>query len=209
MKATVYNEEGKETGAMELPAKLFSVELNPDLVHQVMVAQLANARQISAHTKTRGEVSGGGRKPWPQKHTGRARHGSIRSPIWKGGGVAHGPRANRNFTKKINKKMRRKALCMVLGEKAKKDSLVLLEDLKVRQGKTKELASLLRKLPCDSKRTLIVLPKENQELIRAGSNLAFARTMQARELNVLDVLQAKYLVMPKDALQVLEEIFAE
>lgn len=98
---------------------------------------------------------------------------------------------------------------MVLGEKAKKDSLVLLEDLKVRQGKTKELASLLRKLPCDSKRTLIVLPKENQELIRAGSNLAFARTMQARELNVLDVLQAKYLVMPRDALQVLEEIFAE
>src|SRR3989344_1710305 len=205
MKATVYNQEGKEVGTMELPAKLFEVELNPDLVHQVMVAQLANARQVSAHTKTRGEVSGGGRKPWPQKHTGRARHGSIRSPIWVGGGVAHGPRTERNFTKKINKKMRRKALCMVLGEKAKKNFLVLLEDLKMKKGKPKELVSLLHKLPCDGKRTLIVLPTRDEELIRAGNNLALARTAQARELNLLDVLQTAYLVMPKDTLQTLEE----
>src|SRR3989339_880550 len=171
MEAKVYNQEGKEAGSMTLPERVFGAKWNADLVHQVAQSMLSNRRAGTAHTKNRGEVSGGGKKPWRQKGTGRARHGSIRSPIWVGGGVAHGPRANRNFTKKINRKMRRKALCMVLGEKAKKDFLVLLEDLKVRGGKTKELASLLRKLPCDSKRTLIVLSAENQELIRAGNNL--------------------------------------
>ncbi|HLD49960.1 MAG TPA: 50S ribosomal protein L4, partial [bacterium] len=97
-----YNSEGKEAGTMKLPEKIFGVELNSDLVHRVMVLQQANRRQILADTKGRGEVSGGGRKPWAQKHTGRARHGSIRSPIWKGGGVTHGPSSERNFVKKIN-----------------------------------------------------------------------------------------------------------
>ena len=204
-----YNSEGKEAGTMQLPEKIFGVELNADLVHHVLVMQQANRRQILADTKGRGEVSGGGRKPWAQKHTGKARHGSIRSPIWKGGGVAHGPHAERNFSKKINKKMRRKALSMVLSAKAKGDLLVLLEDLKLERGKTKELAALLRKLPCDNKRLLLVLPAMNQELIRAGNNIAFAKTMQARELNVLDLLQARYLVMPKDSIRVIEETFVK
>lgn len=203
----MYNLEGKEAGTMELPEKIFGVELNPDLVHQVVVSQQANRRQVSAHTKGRGEVSGGGIKPWAQKHTGRARHGSIRSPIWKGGGVSHGPTKDRNFKKKINKKMRRKALFMILSEKARKDLLVLLEDLKLEGGKTKALKTLLQKLPCDNKNTLIALPEMKQEVIRAGNNLPFAKTMQARELNVLDLLNTKYLVMPVDSLQVIEKTF--
>jgi large subunit ribosomal protein L4 len=202
-----YNSEGKEAGTMNLPAKIFGVELNPDLVHQVLTLQQANRRQVIAHVKGRGDVSGGGRKPWPQKHTGNARHGSTRSPIWVGGGVTHGPTADRNFSRKINKKMRRKALSMVLSEKAKKDLLVLLEDLKMENGKTKELATLLRKLPCEDQRLLLVLPALDQSLIRAGNNIAFAKTMQARELNVLDLMQAKYLVMPKDSVRIIEETF--
>src|SRR3990167_5612152 len=146
MKATVYNQEGKEVGAMELPARLFGVELNPDLVHQVMVAQLANARQILAHTKTRGEVRGGGRKPWKQKHTGRARHGSIRSPIWVGGGIVFGPRKDRNYHQKINKKVAKKALLMALSDKVANDKLVLLDSFKLDQIKTKEALTILRNL---------------------------------------------------------------
>ena len=106
MNVKTYDIEGKEAGTTELPENIFGVELNPDLVHQVMVAQEGNQRQVSAHTKGRGDVSGGGKKPWAQKHTGNARHGSIRSPIWVGGGVSHGPTNERNFSKKINTKMR-------------------------------------------------------------------------------------------------------
>ncbi|HZX49623.1 MAG TPA: 50S ribosomal protein L4 [Candidatus Paceibacterota bacterium] len=207
MKVKTYNAEGKEAGTMELPEKIFGVELNPDLVHQVMVSQQGNRRQVSAHTKTRGEVSGGGRKPWPQKHTGNARHGSIRSPIWTGGGVSHGPRADRNYTKKINKKMSKKALFMVLSEKVRNDMLFMLEDMQLEGAKTKALGMLLRKLPCENKNTLIALPEMNQAVIRAGNNIPSARTIQARELNVLDLLNAKYLVMPKESIEVIEKTF--
>ena len=131
MNVKMYNEEGKEAGTADLPDGVFGVELNKDLVHQVMVAQMGNRRQVSASTKDRGEVSGGGKKPWAQKHTGRARHGSIRSPIWAGGGVTFGPTRERVYKKNINRKMRRKALAMVLSEKARGDLLILLEDLKM------------------------------------------------------------------------------
>ena len=119
VKIDVYNQEGKVVGDATLPKGIFEVKLNTDLVHQIAVSLSANNRQISAHTKNRGEVSGGGKKPWRQKGTGRARHGSIRSPLWKGGGVTHGPRVERVFEKDIPKKMRRKALFMVLSQKAK------------------------------------------------------------------------------------------
>jgi large subunit ribosomal protein L4 len=209
MKVTTYNIEGKETGTVDLPEKVFDVEMNVDVVHQVMVAQESNRRQVSAHTKGRGDVSGGGKKPWAQKHTGNARHGSIRSPIWVGGGVSHGPTAARNFKKSINTKVRRKALCMVLAEKARSNMLVLLEDLKLQEGKTKHLKEILEKLPCDKKRTLIAIPDMQQDVIRAGNNLDRTRVMQARELNVFDVLQNQYLVMPKDAVDVIEKTFVK
>ncbi|HEX9722121.1 MAG TPA: 50S ribosomal protein L4 [Candidatus Paceibacterota bacterium] len=209
MNIKTYDKEGKEAGTAELPENIFGVELNPDLVHQVMVAAEGNRRQVSAQVKGRGDVSGGGKKPWAQKHTGNARHGSIRSPIWVGGGVSHGPTAERNFTKKINKKMRKKALFMVLSEKARKDMLVLLEDLQLEGAKTKALQTLLGKLPCDSQNTLLALPDMRQDIIRAGNNLKNVRTMQARELNALDLLNSKYLVMPKSAIEVVEKTFAK
>lgn len=209
MNVKMYNSEGKEEGQMELPSRVFGVELNPDLVHQVVVAQTANMRQVSGNTKGRGDVSGGGKKPWAQKHTGNARHGSIRSPIWKGGGVSHGPTAARNFKKKINVKMRRKALCMVLSEKVKNDLLVVLQDLQLAGGKTKALGALLKKLPCDQKKSLIALPNMDRILIRAGNNLSYCSTIQARDLNVMDLLNSKYLIMPKESVKVIEETFAK
>jgi len=129
MPELVYNQQGEKVGQVDLPAELFGVPLNRDLVHQVVVTQMANSRQVLAHTKDRSEVRGGGAKPWRQKGTGRARHGSIRSPIWVGGGVAFGPTKERVFAKKINKKMKRQALFMVLSSKVKDKEIVLLDKI--------------------------------------------------------------------------------
>jgi large subunit ribosomal protein L4 len=209
MNIKTYNLEGKETGTTDLPENIFGVELNSDLVHQVMVAQESNRRQVSAHVKGRGDVSGGGVKPWAQKGTGKARHGSIRSPIWVGGGVTHGPTAERNFKKQINTKMKRKALFMVLSEKARKDMLLVVEDLKLDGARTKALGTFLSTLPCNNQNTIIALPAMQQDVIRAGNNLENTRTIQARELNVLDLLKSKYLLMPKSAIEVVEKTFAK
>jgi len=209
MKVKAYDKEGKEAEAMELPENIFGLKLNKDLVHQVMVSQESNRRQVSAHTKGRGDVSGGGKKPWAQKHTGKARHGSTRSPIWVGGGVSHGPTAERNFKKQINTKMKRKALFMVLSDKARNDMLVLVEDLQLDGAKTKALRTLMSKLPCDDQNTIIALPDMQKDIIRAGNNLEHARTMQARELNVLDLMKSKYVLMPKSAVEVIKKTFAK
>lgn len=209
MKFPVYNQQGEKTGEAELPAKIFEVPLNADLVHQVMVSQMANRRRVIAHTKGRGEVSGGGRKPWAQKHTGRARHGSIRSPIWKGGGVSAGPTKEKVYEQKIPRKMRRKALCMVLSEKAKENLLVLLEKLNFETPKTKMLAATLKKLPCKEQKSLLILPEMNQNVIMAARNIPRVKTMQAKDVNVLDLLQSRYLVMPQKAVEIIQKTFAD
>src|SRR3990167_849107 len=129
MKTDLYNQKGEKVSSIELPKEVFEVPFNKDTVHQAFVTQLANSRVIHASTKTRSEVRGGGKKPWKQKHTGRARHGSIRSPLWVGGGVTFGPSVARNYEKKINKKMKRKALCMVLSAKARDHELIFLDEL--------------------------------------------------------------------------------
>ncbi|MFH1564422.1 MAG: 50S ribosomal protein L4 [bacterium] len=146
-KTKVYNINGEVVEDIELNPNIFDIELNIGLVHQAAEAQLANARQILAHTKDRGEVRGGGKKPWKQKGTGRARHGSIRSPLWVGGGVTFGPRNTRNFTKQINKKMKKKALFMCLSDKAKSGWIILLKDLDIDKAKTGRLLDILKKLP--------------------------------------------------------------
>ncbi len=209
MAIKVYDQNGKEVGEMELPPEVFNVKMNSDLLHQVVVAQQANRRQVIAHTKDRGEVRGGGRKPWPQKGTGRARHGSIRSPIWIGGGVVFGPRKERNFKQKINKKMRRKALLMALSAKAKAKELILLDDLKLDQPKTKLMAQVFNNLPVGESSCLLVLPKYDLTLIRASRNLPNVQPMQAKDLNALDVLSYKYLVMPKEAIEVIKNTFVK
>ncbi|MBI2644119.1 MAG: 50S ribosomal protein L4 [Candidatus Wildermuthbacteria bacterium] len=207
MKVPVYNTEGKETGEIELSDALFNVPLNRDLAHQALVYYLRNRRQVLAHTKGRGEVAGGGKKPWAQKHTGRARHGSIRSPIWIGGGVTFGPKKERVFATRLNQSMRRKALFGVLSEKVKRNLLLILDTLSLENSKTKTMVGILRKLPCDEKSSLIALPSLDKNIIQASRNIPYTKTIQARDLNVFDVLSARYLVMPRDSVKVIEQVF--
>jgi len=212
MEVKLYNQNGKEVGKTELPSEIFEVPLNPDLIHQAVVTQLANRRQPWAHTKTRGEVRGGGRKPWRQKGTGRARHGSIRSPIWIGGGVTFGPRKERKFSKKINKKMKRKALLMVLSGKAKDKEIILLDKLELAQPKTKEMIQVMKNLKKATgqdldKGVLIALPKKQENIILAVRNIPKVETIGADSLNVVDVLRYKYLLMPKEAIEVIRSNF--
>lgn len=212
MKVNVYNPEGKEVGQTLLPKEIFDVKVNPDLVHQVVVSQMANRRRVIAHTKGRGEVRGGGRKPWRQKGTGRARHGSIRSPLWKGGGVTFGPRKERVFKKIIPKKMRRKALFMVLSGKVKNQLLIIIDQLKLEKPKTKLLAQLIEnwKLKIENFKggsLLIALPDYDKNIILATRNLPAVDTIWARNLNTLDLLIFKYLIMPKESIKIIKETF--
>jgi len=207
MLVNTYNQKGEKIGQTRLPSEIFDVKVNPDLVHQVVVSQLANRRRVIAATKGRGEVRGGGRKPWRQKGTGRARHGSIRSPLWRGGGVTFGPRKERVFKKRIPKKMRRKALLMALSGKVKNNFLILLDKLKIEKPKTKLMAEILKKLPCKENSTLIALPEYDRNIILAAGNLPQVDTLWARNLNALDLLIFKYLVMPKESIKVIKETF--
>ncbi len=146
LKLPVYSQTGEKVKELELNPRIFGVAVKESVVHQVAVAQMANSRQVLAHTKDKGEVRGGGRKPWRQKGTGRARHGSIRSPLWKGGGVTFGPTKERNFSQKVNKKMKRKALFMCLSDKVKQDWLILLDKLELSEGRTREMVAVLKSL---------------------------------------------------------------
>jgi large subunit ribosomal protein L4 len=207
MKVNIYNLEGKEVGQTLLPKEIFDIKINSDLVHQVVVSQMANRRQVSAHTKTRAEVRGGGKKPWRQKGTGRARHGSIRSPIWRGGGITFGPRKEKVFKKKIPKKMRRKALFMVLSEKARKNLLLVLDNFKLEKPKTKTVAEILKKLPSKLESSLIILPRIEKNIILSARNIPKIQTIQAKDLNCLDLLSFKYLIFPKESIKIIKETF--
>ncbi len=206
MKVAVYNQEGKETGTTFLPKDVFEVEVNSDLIHQIVVSQAANRRRTIAQAKGRGDVRGGGRKPWRQKGTGRARHGSRRSPLWRGGGVTFGPTKDRVFKKKINKKMKRKALLMILSAKVKNNLILILDKLQLETPKTKLMAEILRKLPVKNS-SLIVLPKKEKEIIKAVRNIPKIRVTEAKNLNALDLLSFKYLVMSKESIKVIKETF--
>jgi large subunit ribosomal protein L4 len=209
MKIPVYNQEGKETKDMVLPKDIFEVKFNADLVHQVAVSLMANKRQVSAHTKDRSEVRGGGRKPWRQKGTGRARHGSNRSPIWRGGGITFGPRNDTIYAREIPKKMRRKALLMVLSQKAKDNRLVVLESIESENAKTKQMAKSLSNLPCKNQSTLIALPKYDKKIFLASRNIKKTTIDDARNLNVLDLLNSKYLLITKDSIKTIEDTFVK
>jgi large subunit ribosomal protein L4 len=212
MKVSIYNIEGKQTGFISLPKEIFQVDLNHDLVYQVVLAQQSNRRKNIAHTKDRSEVRGGGRKPWRQKGTGRARHGSRRSPIWKGGGVTFGPRNERNFKKKINKKIKRKALFMVLSEKLRKDLLFFFDQIKLEQNKTKETAGLIKKWQANidnfkKGKILIVLAEQDKKFVLAARNLPNTIVIEARDLNALALLESKYLIMTKPAIKLIKDTF--
>lgn len=205
-KVKVYNIQGKETGEAQLEERIFGVVIKPQLVQQAIRTILANRRVAIAHTKTRSEVRGGGKKPWKQKGTGRARHGSIRSPIWKGGGVTFGPRKDRNFSLKMNKKAKRQALFMTLTDKVNEKKFVVLDDLTLPANKTKEFVKIISKLPVKGT-ILIVLPKVSQPIIKSVRNLPFAKTITADSLNVLDVMNYQYLLCPKESLKVISQTY--
>jgi len=209
MKYVIYNQEGKETGTTLLPKEIFDVKMNPDLLHQTVVSQMANRRQVLAHTKDRSEVRGGGRKPWRQKGTGRARHGSIRSPLWKGGGVTFGPTKERVFKRKINKKTKKQALSMVLSAKVKNNLLLILDlDLKQMPAKTKQMAEIFKKLPLKGS-ALIALPKIDLNFIKSTKNIPNIETIEARNLNALDLLLFKHLILPKESIKIIQNNFTE
>ena len=207
MKLKVYNQEGKEVKKIDVSDDIFNLELNNDLVHQVIVSQASNRRQGSAHTKDRGEVSGGGKKPWRQKGTGRARHGSIRSPLWKGGGVTFGPRNDKNYKKRIPKEMKRKALFMALSGKIKDNEFFVVDFFNVNDHKTKTMKEIVNCFPLLNKKTLIVLPETNQKVILGTRNLPEVQTMPAKNLTALDVLSFKNLIVLEDSVSLIEKTF--
>ncbi|MEA3295644.1 MAG: 50S ribosomal protein L4 [Patescibacteria group bacterium] len=210
MEIQVYNEKGEEQGKTELGSDIFDVKMNFDLVHQTVVTQTANKRQISANTKDRGDVRGGGKKPWRQKGTGRARHGSRRSPIWKGGGATFGPTNERNFKKDISKKMKRKALFTVLSQKLKDNEIFILDKLKIEKPKTKIMLDIIQNLKKEKKASaLIALPNLDRNLILSARNAPKTATIQAKDLNALDLLKYKYLIMPKQSIKVIQETFTD
>lgn len=207
MKVKLYNQKAESTGEIQLPKEIFEIKMNNDLVHQVAVSQTWNRKQKTAHAKDRSEVRGGGRKPWRQKGTGRARVGSIRSPIWRGGGVTFGPRTDKILKKAIPIKMRRKALLMVLSSKAEDKSLLILDELKIEKPKTKEMFSILNKLFLKKGSGLVVLPEKDDKIIKSINNIEKADTIQAKDLNVLDMLNYKYIIMPKASIKVIKDTF--
>ena len=211
LELAVYNQEGQEVEKISLPQEIFGLKINQDLVKQAVEAQMSQARIPYAHTKDRSEVRGGGKKPWRQKGTGRARHGSIRSPLWRGGGVTFGPRKEKDFSKKINKKMKRQALLMVLSGKARDNEIILLDDLKLEQPKTKLMAKIIGNLEAKIKKdfkkgTLIALFTKDENIIRATRNIPKISTIGVNSLNVVDLLSYKYLLMLKGAIEVIKKI---
>lgn len=208
MKAIIYNQQGKESGEALLQKEVFDVKLNPALVHQIAASQMSNKRQNIAHTKNRGEVRGGGKKPWRQKGTGRARHGSTRSPLWKGGGVTFGPRNDRNFKRVVPKKMNKKALFMVLSSKLKDNQLVVVDNLKIESPKTKEFSKMLSMvLQGRNGKTLVAMEAANKNLSVASKNAKEAKVILVNELNVLDLLNFRNLVISSEAVKKIGDIF--
>ena len=206
LKTKTYNSEGKESGEMELPERIFGVKLVDDLVHQAVVAQMANSRKVLADTKDKGEVRGGGRKPWKQKGTGRARHGSSRSPIWKGGGVTFGPTTDRNFSKRINKKMKMKALFMVLSGKLKDKEIVVVDDLKLEKTSTKAIKNVFGKFPVKGK-ILLSLDKNSKNILNSVKNISEVSVISSDSLNIIDLLKNKILVINKKGIKKIEDTY--
>jgi large subunit ribosomal protein L4 len=204
MTTDVYNLQNEKVGTVEMPADVFGTNWNEVLVKQVLEAQLANHRSPWAHAKGRGEVRGGGKKPWAQKGTGRARHGSIRSPLWVGGGKSHGPSKDRDYTQKVNKKMKRVAMFAALSRKFKDGEIKVFDNLTIDAPKTKVLATALNGILALKKGerrfdVLLVPTLASRNLTRASSNLKKSKVLTATALNIYDILNYKNLFVEKDA----------
>lgn len=206
MSVAVIKTDGSQGEMVDLPAALFGREPNEAVVHSYIVAYLANQRQGTSSTKTRKEVNGGGIKPWRQKGTGRARAGTIRSPLWPGGGTVFGP-SPRSYETRLPKKQKRLALLSVLSDKARNDRVKVLADLSLPDGKTKNFAALLGRLGLAEKKVLILHEGQNTDLQRASRNIPAVKVSRARLANVYDVLDADMLVITVAGLKDMEEVF--
>ena len=207
-KTAVYNLSGKKAEDIELSDSVFAVPENDALLHQVYVAQYANKRAVIAHTKNRGERKGTGKKPWRQKGTGNARVGSRRTPVWRGGGVVFGPTKNRNFKKKINDKMKQKATKISLSEKVRSKKLIIVDEMKLKNKKTKEFAKALINLKIKGS-ALIGLAKEEKEMYLYCRNIPRVNSVLINNLNVYDMLNNKYLILSKVSVKFLEDKYAK
>jgi large subunit ribosomal protein L4 len=204
---SIYTQDGTSVGEMSLSEAYFGVKAKSKLIHEVLVAQQANRRKSIAHTKNRGDVSGGGKKPWKQKGTGRARQGSIRSPQWVGGGIVFGPRSERNFSLKVNRKAKQKALFMALSDKVANKTLFVIDSIVTEPTKTKAIASMVNRLPV-GKTTLIVAPASNAPLMRMVRNLPNVKLVTAQSVNLEDILKYRTVAFLKDAIPAFEKIYA-
>ena len=205
-KIDVYNIEGKKVNDVELKEDIFGIIPNEELVHSVIVNYLANQRQGTQSTKTRSEVSGGGRKPWRQKGTGRARQGSIRAPHWVGGGIALGPKP-RSYSYKLNKKERRLAIKSCLSSKVIENELTVVDKFEFNAIKTKEVAKMLNSLKLEGK-TLILLPEKNEIIQKSARNIKGVKTLSVNTINAYDLVNYKNLVVTLDTVKRLEEVYA-
>jgi large subunit ribosomal protein L4 len=222
IKINVYNQKAEVVGDHSLSKKIFGAKINLSLVHQAVVAQQANERQVLAHTKVRSEVRGGGKKPWKQKGTGRARAGSSRSPIWKGGGVTFGPRNERNFKKDINKKMKQKALFMALSDKLSSNDLVIIDTLDMEMFSTRAFSSIVTKLEKNilkeektyetpdgktrkTKRSFLIINESGDEKARfSARNMSGVEFISSQNINIVDLLKYRNLLITKKAIEKME-----
>lgn len=206
MKVDLYKQSGEKNGQIELPKEIFEVPFNKDLVHQALIRQLSNRRASTAHSKTRGDVNGGGRKPYKQKGTGRARQGSIRAPHYKGGGVAFGPKNDTNYVKLMPKKQRRQALFSALSEKARCSEIMVLEGYSSEKPKTKTFSEMLKKLPIE-RDVLIVIPEKNELVQKSCNNVPFAKTILVNYINIQDLQRYNKVLLFKDSIDKIKEVF--
>lgn len=207
LKTVIYNMKGDKVNSLSIAKDIYDVKINNNLLHQVITSQLSNKRKNLAHTKTRSEVRGGGTKPWRQKGTGRARAGSSRSPLWRGGGVTFGPRSNKNYHQKINKKMCRSCLMMVLSDKIKNKKIIILDKIIFLHAKTKDAMMFLQNLPIDTGTILIITTKINPYTKLSFQNIPYVKTMLANSLDILDLINHDWLILDKESWQMLEKTY--
>lgn len=215
IKTKLYNQKAEAVGEIELSENIFGVKANNDLIHQAYVAQLGNERQVLAHTKTKAEVRGGGKKPWRQKGTGRARSGSSRSPIWIGGGVTFGPLKERNFKKDINKKMKQKAMFMVISDRMASEEMAIIDEFKISEFKTKAFNEIVSKMEEkamkkleNKKRSVLIIDASTDEKVKySGRNLAGVKMLNLDNINIFDLLKYRNLILTKTTVEKIEATY--
>ncbi len=212
--ANVYNTDGDVVSTRMLSNDVFDIPMQEGLIHLAVVSQGARNRKGTASTKTKGEVRGGGRKPWKQKGTGRARHGSIRSPLWRGGGITFGPRPDRNYDLKMNKKAKRKALCMIFSQRAHDENIILLDTISFEQPKTKQAVGVLKKLPLGidlkkKRKVGFIATKDDKNIRKSLRNIPCVNLLSLESLNIIDVMKCSKLIVSLSSLEKIEQTFKQ